>query len=404
MSDYKELYNSIPVAPLALVAMESAASLGKNVDNIVSNKRKHAREQFVNNPVIQDYYKPSYLVNVKCARFGTGEGKAVFDESIRGKDLFILVDVCNNSITYKMNGFTNHMSPDDHYQDLKRVIGACAGKARRINVIMPFLYEGRQHKRNKRESLDCALMLSELYNMGIDNFITFDAHDPRVANSIPISGFDNYTPPYQFIKALLNSEEDLIIDKDHLVVISPDEGALNRSVYFANVLGVNTGMFYKRRDYSRIVNGTNPIVSHEFLGDSLDGKDVIVMDDMISSGESMLDTARQLKSMNAKRVFICSTFGLFTSGLKAFDEAYENCVFDKVVTANLNYLPEEIKSRPYFVEADMSEFVADVIDFMNHDVSMSNVHTPAEKINEVIRSYNERREFNFDDNRKNNCS
>lgn len=403
MSDTKELKNSIPVSPLALVVMNSAESLGKSVDKIISQKRKHKREQFVNSPVIVDYYKDSYIVNAKCNRFGTGEGKAVFEESIRGKDIFILLDVCNNSITYKMNGFLNYMSPDDHYQDLKRVIGACAGKARRINVIMPFLYEGRQHKRSGRESLDCAIMLDELYNMGIDNFITFDAHDPRVANSIPISGFDNYTPPYQFIKALLNSEEDLIIDKDHLVVISPDEGALNRSVYFANVLGVNTGMFYKRRDYTRVVNGKNPIVAHEFLGDNIDGKDVIIMDDMISSGESMLDTARQLKEMNAKRVFICCTFGLFTSGLKLFDEAYEKCYFEKVVTTNLNYRPEEIKSKPYYIEADMSEFVADVIDFMNHDVSMSNVHTPESKIHEIITRYNNRQKFDFDGD-KINCS
>ena len=296
-----------------------------------------------------------------------------------------------------MNGFINHMSPDDLYQDLKRIIGAIAGKAKRINVIMPFLYEGRQHKRNSRESLDCAFMLDELYNMGIDNFITFDAHDPRVANSIPLSGFDNYTPPYQFIKALLGAEDDLIIDKDHLVVISPDEGALDRSVYFANVLGVNTGMFYKRRDYSKVVNGKNPIVAHEFLGDDIDGKDVIVMDDMISSGESMLDTARQLKEMNAKRVFICCTFGLFTNGLRLFDEAYEKCYFDKVVTTNLNYFPQELKTKPYYIEADMSGFLADVVDFMNHDVSMSNVHTPADKIHDVINRYNQRQNYDFED-------
>jgi len=402
MSNYKDLYNSIPVAPMALVVLESALPLGKNVDSIISKKRKHAREMFVNNPVIQDYYKKSYITDVVCARFGTGEGKALLNESIRGKDLFILVDVTNNSLTYNMNGFKNHMSPDDHYQDLKRVIGACAGRARRINVIMPFLYEGRQHRRTRRESLDCALMLAELYNMGIDNFITFDAHDPRVANSIPISGFDNYTPPYQFIKALLHAEEDLIIDREHLVVISPDEGALNRSVYFANVLGVDTGTFYKRRDYTRIVNGKNPIVAHEFLGDNIDGKDVIIMDDMISSGESMIDTAKKLKEMNAKRVFICTTFGLFTNGLDMFDKGYENCYFDKVVTTNLNYFCPELKTRPYYVEADMSEFVADIIDFMNHDVSMSNVHTPEHKINEVIKRYNQRQKFDFDGDGKNN--
>jgi len=396
MADYNQIENSIPVAPLAIIAHDSAATLGRDIDSFISKKRKKYREKFVNNPVIVDYYKDSYIEEVRCARFGTGEGKAVLSESVRGKDVFILIDICNNSLTYRMNGFTNYMSPDDLYQDLKRIIGAMAGKARRINVIMPFLYEGRQHKRNGRESLDSAIMLEELYNMGIDNFITFDAHDPRVANSIPLNGFDNYTPPYQFIKALLNSEQDLIIDKEHLVVISPDEGALDRSVYFANVLGVNTGMFYKRRDYSKIVNGKNPIVAHEFLGDDIDGKDVIVMDDMISSGESMIDTARQLKEMNAKRVFICCTFGLFTNGLKMFDEAYEKCYFDKVVTTNLNYLPPELKGKPYYVEADMSKFLADIIDFMNHDVSMTNVHTPAEKIQEVINRYNQRQSFDFD--------
>ena len=347
--------------------------------------------------MIQGYSSSSFIANAECPRFGTGEGKGILYDSIRGKDLFILTDVCNNSITYSINGYENHKSPDDHYQDLKRIIAATTGKAHRVNIIMPFLYEGRQHKRSARESLDCALMLEELYNMGVNNFITFDAHDPRVANAIPLSGFDNYTPPYQFIKALLHTEKDLIIDKEHLVVISPDEGALNRSVYFANVLGVSTGMFYKRRDYSTIKNGKNPIVAHEFLGDSIDGKDVIIMDDMISSGESMIDTAKQLKEMNAKRVYICCTFGLFTGGLKNFDEAYEKCYFEKVVTTNLNYLPPEIKERPYYVEADMSNFLADVVDFMNHDVSMTNVHTPAEKIHEVILKYNKRVDFDLDD-------
>ena len=399
-TDFRKIENSIPVAPLVIAVHDSAASLGRDVDRIISSKRKKDRTQYEGSPVIEGYCRKSYIVDMQCTRFGTGEGKAVFEESVRGKDVFILIDICNNSLTYRMNGFINHMSPDDLYQDLKRMIAAAAGKAKRINVIMPFLYEGRQHKRNSRESLDCAFMLDELYHMGIDNFITFDAHDPRVANAIPLSGFDNYTPPYQFIKALLGSEDDLIIDKDHLVVISPDEGALDRSVYFANVLCVNTGMFYKRRDYSKIVNGKNPIVAHEFLGDDIDGKDVIVMDDMISSGESMLDTARQLKEMNAKRVYICCTFGLFTNGLKAFDEAYEKCYFDKVVTTNLNYFPPELKTKPYYIEADMSGFLADIIDFMNHDVSMSNVHTPAEKIHDVINKYNKRQNFDFDDVKK----
>ena len=292
-----------------------------------------------------------------------------------------------------MNGYTNHMSPDDHYQDLKRVIAACNGKARRINVIMPFLYEGRQHRRSGRESLDCAYALEELRDMGIDNFITFDAHDPRVQNSTPLNGFDNFTTPYQFIKSLLNSEDDMIVDKDHLLVISPDEGALDRAIYFASVLGVDTGMFYKRRDYSTIVNGKNPIVAHEFLGDNIEGKDIIIIDDMISSGGSMLDTAKQLKAMKARRVYICCTFGLFTDGLKNFDVAYEHGDFDKVITTNLTYLPPEIYTRPYFVEADMSKFIASLIDFMNHDASLSNVMATTEKIHGIVEAYNNRTEM-----------
>ena len=346
-----------------------------------------------NDPAFQGYVEDNYLAKASCPRFGTGEGKGVLHESIRGKDVFFLVDVCNHSITYKMNGYINHKSPDDHYQDLKRLIAAANGKARRINVIMPFLYEGRQHKRTGRESLDCAYAIEELSRMGVSNFITFDAHDPRVQNAAPLSGFDNFIPPYQFIRALLHTEEDLIIDKYHTVVISPDEGALDRAVYFANVLGVDTGMFYKRRDYSTIINGKNPIVAHEFLGDNIDGKDVIIIDDMVSSGGSMLDTARKLKSMNAKRVFICCSFGLFTDGLAAFDEAYEKCYFDKVVTTNLTYQPPELKERPYYVEADMSKFLASIIDFMNHDSSMANVSTPTEKIHELLAKYNNREEM-----------
>ena len=292
-----------------------------------------------------------------------------------------------------MNGYTNYKSPDDHYQDLKRVIAAVNGKAHRVNVIMPFLYEGRQHKRSGRESLDCAYAIEELANMGVNNFITFDAHDPRVQNAEPLRGFDNITPPVQFMKALLRAKEDLIIDKDHLIVISPDEGALDRAVYFANVLGVDTGMFYKRRDYSKIVNGKNPIVAHEFLGDNIDGKDVIIMDDMISSGGSMIDTARQLKEMNANRVFICATFGLFTDGLAKFDEAYEKCYFDKIVTTNLTYQLPELKERPYYVEADMSKLIASIVDFMNHDSSMSNVYTSTEKIHQILDAYNRREDL-----------
>lgn len=391
MPNLRELENAMPVAPLKIVALSSAEKMGRRINDYLVEFRKNVHNEKVkNDPAFHGYIESNYLVDLNIPRFGSGEGKAVFGESIRGKDLFLLVDVCNHSITYHMNGYTNHMSPDDHYQDLKRVIAACNGKARRINVIMPFLYEGRQHKRSGRESLDCAYALEELRDMGVNNFITFDAHDPRVQNATPLNGFDNFTPPYQFIKALLNSEEDLIVDKEHLIVISPDEGALDRAIYFASVLGVDTGMFYKRRDYSTIVNGKNPIVAHEFLGDNIDGKDIIIIDDMISSGGSMLDTAKQLKKMNARRVFICCTFGLFTDGLKAFDEAYEQGYFDKVVTTDLTYLPPELSDKPYFIEADMSKFVASLIDFMNHDLSLSNVMATTEKIHSILDAYNDR--------------
>ncbi len=390
MPNLSKLEAAIPVAPLKLIVMDSAQNLGNSVNHYLVNFRKDVKNIAKNDPAFQGYVSDNFIANAACHRFGSGEGKATIDESIRGKDIFILVDVCNHNITYKMNGFINYKSPDDHYQDLKRVISAINGKAHRINVIMPFLYEGRQHKRNGRESLDCAYAIEELSNMGVSNFITFDAHDPRVQNAEPLCGFDNFTPPYQFIRALLGAEQNLIIDKDHLIVISPDEGALDRAVYFANVLGVDTGMFYKRRDYSTIVNGKNPIVAHEFLGDNIDGKDVIIIDDMISSGGSMLDTAKQLKAMNAKRVYICCTFGLFTDGLARFDEAYEKCYFDKVVTTNLTYQLPELKSKPYYLEADMSKFLASIIDFMNHDSSMMNVYTPTEKIQEILAKYNNR--------------
>lgn len=393
MPNLHELEAAIPVAPLKIVATESAVQLADRVNQYLIEFRKTVNNLAKNDPAFQGYVEDNYLAKASCPRFGTGEGKGVLHESIRGKDVFFLVDVCNHSITYKMNGYINHKSPDDHYQDLKRLIAAANGKARRINVIMPFLYEGRQHKRTGRESLDCAYAIEELSRMGVSNFITFDAHDPRVQNAAPLSGFDNFIPPYQFIRALLHTEEDLIIDKYHTVVISPDEGALDRAVYFANVLGVDTGMFYKRRDYSTIINGKNPIVAHEFLGDNIDGKDVIIIDDMVSSGGSMLDTARKLKSMNAKRVFICCSFGLFTDSLAAFDEAYEKCYFDKVVTTNLTYQPPELKERPYYVEADMSKFLASIIDFMNHDSSMANVSTPTEKIHELLAKYNNREEM-----------
>lgn len=393
MPNVTELESRLPVAPLKLITLRSAEKLGSMVNDYLVSFRKQMKHHVKNDPAFHGYAENDFRASVSTPRFGSGEGKAVLNETIRGKDLFILVDVTNHSLTYKMNGFENHMSPDDHFQDLKRVIAAVAGKAHRVNVIMPFLYEGRQHKRSGRESLDCAYALEELSNMGVSNFITFDAHDPKVMNAVPLAGFDTFMPHYQFLRALLEAEPDLIIDKEHMTVISPDEGALNRAVYFAGVLSVDTGMFYKRRDYSTIVNGKNPIVAHEFLGDNISGKDCIIIDDMISSGESIMDTAKQLKDMGAKRVFLCATFGLFTNGCKKFDEAYEKGIFDRVITTNLTYLSPEVLSKPYFIKADMSKFLASIIDFMNHDSSMENVMTPTEKIHKILDLYNLRDDF-----------
>ena len=390
MPNLVELESAMPVAPLKLLALDSCKELGDRVNEYLVDFRKNVHNDIKQDPAFRGYSEENYLIKAACPRFGSGEGKGVLSESVRGKDVFLMGDVCNHRLTYTVNGYENHKSPDDHYQDLKRMIAAIAGKAHRINVIMPFLYEGRQHKRSGRESLDCAYALKELSEMGVSNFITFDAHDPRVQNATPLKGFDNFTPPYQFIRSLLRYEKDLIIDKDHMIVISPDEGALDRAVYFSSVLGVDTGMFYKRRDYSKVVNGKNPIVAHEFLGDNIEGKDVIIIDDMIASGGSMIDTAKQLKAMKAKRLFVCCTFGLFTEGLAAFDEAYANGVFDRVVCTNLTYLPPEILERDYFVTADMSKFLASIVDFMNHDISMGNVLTPTEKIHEVLAKYNAR--------------
>ncbi len=392
MPNINFLENTMPVAPLRLCVLESSRDLGRLVNDHLVGYRHTINQPHIDSPAFMEYVRDSYTIDFSLPRFGSGEGKCVINETVRGKDIFILLDVMNHSLTYRMNGFENHMSPDNHYQDLKRLIAAIAGKAHRINVIMPFLYESRQHKRASRESLDCALMLDELSRMGVSNIVTFDAHDPSVQNATPICGFDNFLPFYQFLRTLLSAETDLIIDKKHTVVVSPDEGALDRAIYFASVMGVDTGMFYKRRDYTTIVNGKNPIIAHEFLGDTVDGKDVIVVDDMISSGESMLDTARQLKRMNAKRVFICCTFGLFTNGIEAFDKAYEQCWFDRIITTNLTYHTPELSRRPYHLEADMSKFIASIIDFMNHDVSMSSVITPTEKIREIVRRYNLREE------------
>lgn len=389
MSYLKNLENAMPVAPLKLMVLNSAAALGDKVNKYLVDFRSKVNNVYIHDPAFQGYAEKNYLFKLATPRFNSGEGKAVLAETVRGKDLFILVDVCNHSLTYTMNGYTNNMSPDDHYQDLKRVIAATNGKAHRINVIMPFLYEGRQHRRTGRESLDCAYAFEELAEMGVRNFITFDAHDPRIQNAAPLNGFDDFTAHYQFIRTLLESEKNLILDKDHVIVISPDEGALDRAIYFSSVIGADTGMFYKRRDYSTIINGKNPIVAHEFLGNDIEGKDIIIIDDMISSGDSMLDTARQLKAMKAKRVFICTTFGLFTNGLDAFDKAYTEGVFDRVITTNLNYRPPALLTKPYYLEADMSKFLASIIDYMNHDLAMENVTSPTEKMQNIIEIYTE---------------
>ena len=333
---------TIPYGTLGLIPLSSCTKLGDKVNKYLVDWREQRDHESESTLAFNGYKRDSYIVSASTPRFGSGEGKGVINDSVRGYDLYIMVDVCNYSLEYSLCGFKNRMSPDDHYADLKRVIAAAGGKARRITVIMPFLYESRQHKRSGRESLDCALALQELKSIGVDNIITFDAHDPRVQNATPLSGFESISATYQFIKYLLLGVDDLHIDSKNMMVISPDEGGMGRAVYFANVLGLDMGMFYKRRDYTKIVNGRNPIVAHEFLGADVEGKDVIIIDDMISSGESMIDVAAELKRRKAKRVFCATTFGLFTNGFKKFDEAYKNGVIDKVLTTNLVYQPEEL--------------------------------------------------------------
>lgn len=387
MTNIELMEKALPTAPLKIAALESCKDLAEKVDQYIVSFRKNSLHDFLDPAIYSSYEADSYLAKNSCPRFGSGEAKGMFGESIRGKDLFIMVDVCNYSLTYTVNGHINHMSPDDHYQDLKRIISASTGKAHRVNVIMPFLYESRQHKRTKRESLDCAMALEELTAMGVSNILTFDAHDPRVQNAIPLNGFDSFNPLYQFIKALFKAEPDLKADKDHLMIISPDEGAMQRAVYFSNVLGVDMGMFYKRRDFSRVVDGRNPIVAHEFLGSSVEGKDVIILDDMISSGDSMLDVARQLKQRKAKRIFCAATFGLFTNGLEKFDQAYEEGILDAVLTTNLIYQTPELLERPYYINCDMSKYIALVIDTLNHDGSISSILNPIERIQNVVNKY-----------------
>ena len=387
MPNDERILETMPDGALGLIPLKSCEELGAKVDQYLvgwREKREHAHK---NEAAFKGYHRDSYIISTSVPRFGTGEAKGVIKESVRGYDLYLMVDVTNYSLTYSVSGHENHMSPDDHYADLKRIIAAVGGKARRITAIIPFLYESRQHKRTARESLDCALALQELTAMGVDNIITFDAHDPRVQNAIPLKGFETVQPAYQFIKGILKNCDDLKLDNDHLMIISPDEGGTNRAVYLANVLGVDMGMFYKRRDYSKIVDGRNPIVAHEFLGTSVEGKDVIIIDDMISSGESMIDVATVLKKRKANRIFVVSTFGLFTNGLERFDKAVEDGTIYKVVTTNLTYQTPELLSRPYYINCDMSKYIAYIIDTLNHDSSISDLLNPYDRIQKLVSKY-----------------
>ncbi len=383
----ERVLDNIPIGALGIIALDGCQEMGKKVDDYLVKWRRESGHIHKDDVVFSGYERDTYLIDAHVPRFGSGEAKGIIGESVRGKDIYLMVDVCNYSLTYSLTGHINHMSPDDHFQNLKRIIAAIGGKGRRLNVIMPFLYESRQHKRNGRESLDCAIALQELVRMGVDNIITFDAHDPRVQNAIPLSGFETVKPTYQFVKGLLHHYDDLQIDSGHMMAISPDEGATERAVYLANVLNLDMGMFYKRRDYTKIVNGRNPIVAHEFLGSSVEGKDVIIQDDMISSGDSILDVARQLKRRKAKRIFAAATFGLFTNGLDKFDQAYAEGVFDAILTTNLIYQTPELLERPYYINCDMSKYIALMIDTLNHDGSISSILDPNERIRHLVGKY-----------------
>lgn len=383
----KRNLETIPVGSLGIISLEGCKVLGDKIDKYLVKWRTERESEHKDSLAFSGYQRDSYLLSAKVPRFGSGEAKGMIMQSVRGIDLYLLVDVCNYSLTYSLCGHKNHMSPDDHFQDLKRIIAAVGGKARRITVIMPFLYESRQHKRSSRESLDCALALQELVQMGVDNIITFDAHDPRVQNAIPLHGFETVQPAYQFIKGLLKNVKGLEIDSDHMMVISPDEGGMKRAIYIANVLGLDMGMFYKRRDYTRIENGRNPIVAHEFLGSSVEGKDVIIIDDMISSGESIIETAEALKARKANKIFVFSTFGLFTNGLDKFDRAYESGLITRILTTNLIYQTEELLNREWYINCDMSKYIAYIIDTLNHDSSISDLLSPSERIQSVVARY-----------------
>ena len=385
-NDFRNL-NTIPAGALGLLPLESCKGIGEEVDKYLVGWRRERKHEHEGDITFSGYARDSYVIKASCPRFGSGEAKGTLKESVRGYDLFILVDITNYNLTYKLCGMENHMSPDDHYQDLKRMIAAVSGKARRITVIMPFLYESRQHRRTARESLDCAMALQELTALGVDNIITFDAHDPRVQNAIPMNGFETVKASYQFIKSILHTVDDLKLDNDHMMIISPDEGGTDRAVYLANVLGIDMGMFYKRRDYSKIVDGRNPIVAHEFLGTSVEGKDVLIVDDMISSGDSMIDVATELKKRKANRIFVVATFGLFTNGMGKFDKAVEDGIIYKVVTTNLTYQTPELLSRPYYINCDMSKYIAYIIDTLNHDTSISDLLDPYDRIKSLVARY-----------------
>ena len=383
----KRNLETIPVGSLGIIPLDGCKPLCEKVDYYLVKWRTERESEHKDSLAFAGYQRDSYILGAKVPRFGSGEAKGIILESVRGTDLYLLVDVANYSLTYSLCGHENHMSPDDHYQNLKRIIAAVGGKARRITVIMPFLYESRQHKRTSRESLDCALALQEMVSMGVDNIITFDAHDPRVQNAIPLHGFETVQPTYQFIKGLLQNVTGLELDSDHIMVISPDEGGMSRAIYMANVIGLDMGMFYKRRDYTKVVNGRNPIVAHEFLGTSVEGKDMIIIDDMISSGESALEVAAELKQRKARRVFICSTFGLFTNGLARFDQAYANGTIDRVLTTNLIYQTPDLLSREWYIDCDMSKYIAYIIDTLNHDASISDLLNPNERIQSIVARY-----------------
>ena len=377
-------YNTIPVGQLGIIALPGCEELANKIDNYLIRWRFQRNSEHKDTLAFAGYEKSTYLINMDFPRFGTGEGKAALNQTVRGYDIYILCDVFNYGVTYKMYGITVPMSPDEHFANLKRAISAIEGKAKRVSVIMPMLYEGRQHKRSSRESLDCAMMLQELHNMGVENFITFDAHDPRVMNAIPLCGFESISPAYQRIKAAVNNVDNLKINKDNIMIISPDEGGMSRCIYYSTVLGVELGMFYKRRDFSRIVDGRNPIIAHEFLGDNVEGKDVIIVDDMISSGESMIEVATKLKELKAARIYIFSAFGLFCNGFDAFDKAFQEGIIDRVFTTNLIYGTPELLSKDWYIRVDMSKYLSYIIDTLNHDTSISDLLDPAEKINTLL--------------------